>query len=467
MKTIKKNWDDAKVARKIDDSLSKFDDGELFVEETFSENVTFDDNKVKSASYDNEKGFGLRGVSNDSVSFYHSSELDEKNLDKALKLLKNRKKNDKNIDSNNHLRKNEKLYEPQNPINDLKLDEKIKILEKINNYARKLDPAVKEVSVSLNGNYQNVEVFKKAGVSLFDSRPLVRLNVNISIEKKGKIETGSFGMGGRYSYNKLLIDKNWITSINKAYNQALTKLLAEATPAGEQTVILGPGWPGILLHEAVGHGLEGDFNRKKTSAFYNLVNQSVASDQITVVDDGTILNRRGSLTIDDEGTPSQNTVLIEKGILKNFMQDRLNARLMNQNPTGNGRRQSYAHIPMPRMTNTYMLKGKYEHEELIKSTKKGIYATQFSGGQVDITSGKFVFSASEAFAIENGKVTKPLKGATLIGNGPDILKQVTMVGNNLELDNGIGTCGKDGQMVPVGVGQPSLKINKLTVGGTV
>jgi TldD protein len=447
--------------------LSKFDDGELFVEETFSENVTFDDNKVKSASYDNEKGFGLRGVSNDSVSFYHSSELDEKNLDKALKLLKKRKKNDKNMDSNNHLRKKEKLYEPQNPINDFKLDEKIKILERINNYARKLDPAVKEVSVSLNGNYQNVEIFKKAGVSLFDSRPLVRLNVNISVEKKGKIETGSFGMGGRYSYNKLLIDKNWITSINKAYNQALTKLLAEATPAGEQTVILGPGWPGILLHEAVGHGLEGDFNRKKTSAFYNLVNQSVASDQITVVDDGTILNRRGSLTIDDEGTPSQNTVLIEKGILKNFMQDRLNARLMNQNPTGNGRRQSYAHIPMPRMTNTYMLKGKYEHEELIKSTKKGIYATQFSGGQVDITSGKFVFSASEAFAIENGKVTKPLKGATLIGNGPDILKQVTMVGNNLELDNGIGTCGKDGQMVPVGVGQPSLKINKLTVGGTV
>lgn len=467
MKTIKKNWDDAKVARKIDDSLSKFDDGELFVEETFSENVTFDDNKVKSASYDNEKGFGLRGVSNDSVSFYHSSELDEKNLDKALKLLKNRKKNNRNLDSNNQLRKNEKLYEPQNPINDFKLDEKIKILEKINNYARKLDPAVKEVSVSLNGNYQNVEVFKKAGVSLFDSRPLVRLNVNISVEKKGKIETGSFGMGGRYSYNKLLTDKNWITSINKAYNQALTKLLAEATPAGEQTVILGPGWPGILLHEAVGHGLEGDFNRKKTSAFYNLVNQSVASDQITVVDDGTILNRRGSLTIDDEGTPSQNTVLIEKGILKNFMQDRLNARLMNQNPSGNGRRQSYAHIPMPRMTNTYMLKGKYEHEELIKSTKKGIYATQFSGGQVDITSGKFVFSASEAFAIENGKVTKPLKGATLIGNGPDILKQVTMVGNNLELDNGIGTCGKDGQMVPVGVGQPSLKINKLTVGGTV
>ena len=274
-------------------------------------------------------------------------------------------------------------------------------------------------------------------------------------------------MGGRYSYSELLKKKIWLSSIDRAFNQALIKLDAKPTPAGEQTVILGPGWPGILLHEAVGHGLEGDFNRKKTSAFYNLVNQSVASDQITVVDDGTIFNRRGSLTIDDEGTPSQNTVLIENGVLKNFMQDRLNARLMKKKPTGNGRRQSYAHVPMPRMTNTYMLNGKYEHEELIKSTKKGIYATQFSGGQVDITSGKFVFSASEAYEIVNGKISKPLKGATLIGNGPDILKQVTMVGNNLELDNGIGTCGKDGQMVPVGVGQPSLKINKLTVGGTI
>ena len=467
MKTIKKNWDDNKVASRIDDSLSNFDDGELFVEETFSENVTFDDNKVKSASFDNEKGFGLRGVIDDSVSFFHSSELDDKNVAEALKLLKKKKTINKNLDTKNQLKKNEKLYEPHNPINDFKLDEKIKILENINNYARKLDSAVKEVSVSLNGNYQNIEIFKKDGISLFDSRPLVRLNVNISVEKKGKVETGSFGMGGRYGYKKLLTEKNWKISLNKAYNQALIKLMAEATPAGEQTVILGPGWPGILLHEAVGHGLEGDFNRKKTSAFYNLVNQSVASEQITVVDDGTIFNRRGSLTIDDEGTPSQNTILIEKGILKNFMQDRLNARLMNQSPTGNGRRQSYAHIPMPRMTNTYMLKGKYEHEELIKSTKKGIYATQFSGGQVDITSGKFVFSASEAYKIENGKITKPLKGATLIGNGPDILKQVSMVGNNLELDNGIGTCGKDGQMVPVGVGQPSLKINKLTVGGTI
>ncbi len=467
MKVIKKNWDDKIVASKIDETLSNYDDGELFIEEIFTENVTFDDNKVKSASYDNEKGFGLRGVINDAVSFYHSSELDDKNLDKAIRLLESQK-NRQNINSfKGNNRKNKTLYAPVNPIDGYTLGKKINILEDINHYARKVDPAVKEVSISLNANFQNVEIYKIGGHILFDSRPLVRLNVNISVEKKGKIESGSFGMGGRYGYEKLLQRKNWANSIDKAYNQALTKLSAEPTPAGEQTVILGPGWPGILLHEAVGHGLEGDFNRKKTSAFHNLVNQSVASDQITVVDDGTISNRRGSLTIDDEGTPSQNTVLIEKGILKNFMQDRLNARLMKQNPTGNGRRQSYAHIPMPRMTNTYMLKGKYDHEELIKSTKKGIYATQFSGGQVDITSGKFVFSASEAYKIQDGKISKPLKGATLIGNGPEILKEVTMVGNNLELDNGIGTCGKDGQMVPVGVGQPSLKIKKLTVGGTI
>jgi len=268
-------------------------------------------------------------------------------------------------------------------------------------------------------------------------------------------------------YDTLFSKKTWQSAVNQAYSQAKTKLSAIETPAGEQTVVLGPGWPGILLHEAIGHGLEGDFNRKKTSAFYNLVGQKIASDQITVVDDGTIPNKRGSITIDDEGTPSQKTVLIENGILKGFMQDKQNARLMNQMPTGNGRRQSYSHIPMPRMTNTYMLNGKYKHEELIKSTKKGIYASQFSGGQVDITSGKFVFSASEAYEIKNGKIGKPLKGATLIGNGPEVLKNVTMVANNLELDNGIGTCGKEGQMVPVGVGQPSLKVKNLTVGGTL
>lgn len=467
MKTIKKDWDESKVSKKVDKVLANYDDGELFVEEVYSENITFDDNKVKSASFNNEKGFGLRGVNDDNVNFYHSSELDQKNLDKGLLLLSKSGSPKKINLLKQPSHKNIKLYKPENPMISKNLYEKITILEKLNNYARKLDPAIKEVSVSLNGNFQNIEIIKKDGKYFYDTRPLVRLNINISIEKKGKVESGSYGMGGRYSYENLLKKENWIKSINCAYNQALTKLSAVPTPAGEQTVILGPGWPGILLHEAVGHGLEGDFNRKKTSAFYNLVNEQVASDQITVVDDGTISDRRGSLTIDDEGTPSQNTILIENGILKGFMQDRLNARLMKQEPTGNGRRQSYAHIPMPRMTNTYMLKGKYHHDELIKSTKKGIYATQFSGGQVDITSGKFVFSASEAYKIENGKITVPLKGATLIGNGPDILKQVSMVGNNLELDNGIGTCGKEGQMVPVGVGQPSLKINKLTVGGTV
>ena len=326
---------------------------------------------------------------------------------------------------------------------------------------------VKQVSVSLNANYQNIEITRKNGNFFSDSRPLVRMNVNISVEKNGKVETGSYGLGGRYMYDRLFAERAWKSAVDSAYNQAKIRLGAKKTPPGEQTVVLGPGWPGILLHEAVGHGLEGDFNRKQTSAFYDLLGQKVASEQITIVDDGTIPDRRGSLTIDDEGTPSQNTTLIEKGILKGFMHDRQNARLMNQSPTGNGRRESYSHVPMPRMTNTYMLNGKYEHDELIKSTKKGIYASQFSGGQVDITSGKFVFSASEAYEIKDGKIGKPLKGATLIGNGPEILKEVSMVGNNLQLDNGIGTCGKEGQMVPVGVGQPSLKIKKLTVGGTL
>ncbi len=465
MVSIKKNWDDKYVLSEVDGLLNNFDDGELFVEEVFSENVLFDDNKVKNASYDQDRGFGLRTVRKDSINFFHSSDLSEESLKKGIKSI--HLSRHKSQSKKNNLKANKSLYDDNNPITQIDLKKKIKFLEKVNSYARKISPTVKQVSVSLNGSFQNVEIIKVNGDFFYDARPLVRLNISISVEKRGKIETGSFGMGGRYMYNKLLTDKNWKCAVNSAYNQANLKLSAKPSPAGEQTVILGPGWPGILLHEAIGHGLEGDFNRKKTSAFYDLVGKKVASDQITIVDDGTIPERRGSLTIDDEGTESQKTFLIENGKLKGFMHDRLNARLMKQNPTGNGRRQSYSHIPMPRMTNTYMLPGKYEHSELIESTKKGIYATQFSGGQVDITSGKFVFSASEAFEINNGKIGKPLKGATLIGNGPEILKEVTMVGNNLELDNGIGTCGKEGQMVPVGVGQPSLKIKKLTVGGTI
>lgn len=467
MKTIIKKWDDAKVTSKVCNLLNKFDEGELFVEEVFSENIFFDDNKIKNASYDQDKGFGLRAVDNESTNFSHNTELSDDAISKAInsvEMMENCAKNPPNFISQ---KSNSSLYTNENPITKVSLGEKINFLNNVNKFARDIDIKVKEVSVSLNGNHQNIEVITKNGNIFYDSRPLVRMNINLSVEKRGRIETGSFGMGGRYLYNQLLDEKNWKDGVKKAYEQAIVKLSAKDTPAGEQTVVLGPGWPGILLHEAIGHGLESDFNRKKTSAFYDLVGQKIASNQISVVDDGTISNRRGSLTIDDEGTPSQNTMLIENGVLKGFMHDRLNARLMNQIPTGNGRRQSYSHLPMPRMTNTYMLNGKYEHDELIKSTKKGIYATQFSGGQVDITSGKFVFSASEAYEIINGKIGNPLKGATLIGNGPEILKEVTMVANNLKLDEGIGTCGKEGQSVPVGVGQPSLKINNLTVGGTI
>lgn len=463
---IKKNWDDKVVKSCIEEHLLNYDDGELFIEEVFSENILFDDNKIKNASFDHDKGFGLRGVSGESVNFTHNSELSEDAINSAIKFIKNpsQKPSKKRSSYSNS---NTSLYTHENPISLVSLKEKISFLKKINNYSRNIDSMVKEVSVSLNGNHQNIEVLTKNGNSFYDSRPLVRMNINISVEKNGKIETGSFGMGGRYLYDNFFREECWINGVKKAYQQAVVKHEAKESPAGEQTVILGPGWPGILLHEAVGHGLEGDFNRKKTSAFFDLVGQKVASDQITVVDDGTINDRRGSLTIDDEGTPSQNTTLIENGVLKGFMHDRLNARLMKQEFTGNGRRQSYSHLPMPRMTNTYMLNGKYDHNELIESTKKGIFATQFSGGQVDITSGKFVFSASEAYEIINGKIGKPLKGATLIGNGPEILKDVTMVANNMQLDDGIGTCGKEGQSVPVGVGQPSLKIKNLTVGGTL
>ena len=466
MKLIDTSWDKQIISKEIDKLLSPYDDGELFVEEVFSENILLDDNKIKSSTFDNDKGFGIRTVKNDEIKFYHNSEVNEDTLKKGIKLIKtNRSINTEKLNKK-IIKTNKNLYDNTNPLNQRSLKQKIDLLEKINSYARKLDSSVKQVSVGINGNFQNVEIVKLGGNTFYDSRPLVRMNVSISIEKNGRVETGSYGFGGRHMYDKLFSKKNWKCAIDSAFQQAKVKLKAKETPAGEQTVVLGPGWPGILLHEAIGHGLEGDFNRKQTSAFYDLVGKRVASDQVTIVDDGTIPERRGSLTIDDEGTPSQNTTLIENGILKGFMQDRLNARLMNKDSTGNGRRQSYSHIPMPRMTNTYMLSGKYDHDELIKSTKKGIYATQFSGGQVDITSGKFVFSASEAYEITNGKIGKPLKGATLIGNGPEILKEVTMVGNNLKLDNGIGTCGKEGQMVPVGVGQPSLKIKKLTVGGT-
>ena len=462
---IKKEFSNEETSLLIDKTISHYDDGELFVEEVVSENLLFDDNKIKSANYDEDKGFGLRVIKGDSVGFAHSSELTKNALNNALKSVMNLEKGG-GLKSNKIFATNKNLYTDKNPIELVKFENKVSLLEKINAYARSKDCRVKQASITLAGNFQKIEVFRDNGQIFSDSRPLVRMNVNISIENKGIVENGSYGFGGRYTYDDFFNEKMWKNAVDMAYRQAIVRLSAIPAPAGEQTVILGPGWPGILLHEAIGHGLEGDFNRKKTSVFSNLVGKQVASKQITIVDDGTISDRRGSLTIDDEGTPTQNTVLIENGILKNFMQDRLNARLMNIQSTGNGRRQSYSSIPMPRMTNTYMLNGKYEHEELIKSTKNGIYATQFSGGQVDITSGKFVFSASEAYLVKDGKIDRPIKGATLIGNGPDVLKRVSMVANNLEIDKGIGTCGKEGQSVPVGVGQPSLKVDNLTVGGT-
>ena len=466
MKSLDNNLDPKLLSSLVDKTVSNYDDGELFIEKMVSEHFSYDNNKLKTASFDTEQGFGLRVINGDKTGFSHSTDLDIDSIKNSVKAVKS-VESGKNIFLALPQQTNKKLYSDSNPIELKEFKSKVSLLEKINAYGRKLDNKVSQVSITLAGNYQKVQIYKINGQIYTDSRPLVRLNVSVTVKNKNKIETGSYGHGGRDMYSLIFKNDSWKNAVSTAYQQALIRLEAKAAPAGEQTVVLGCGWPGILLHEAVGHGLEGDFNRKKTSAFHNLVNSKVASDQITIVDDGTLLKKRGSLSIDDEGTPTQNTVLIENGILKNFMQDRLNARLMGKTPTGNGRRESFSSIPMPRMTNTYMINGNYHPDELIKSTKKGVYATQFSGGQVDITSGKFVFSASEAYEIKNGKIGKPLKGATLIGNGPEILKKVSMVANNMQIDNGIGTCGKDGQRVPVGVGQPSLKIDNLTVGGTV
>jgi len=340
------------------------------------------------------------------------------------------------------------------------------LLADIDWYARGKDPRVRQVMASLAGEWQAVQILRPDGVRVADLRPLVRLNVTVVVEANGRRETGSYGTGGRFDYGQVTTDAVWRGAVDEALRQALVNLESVPAPAGEMPVVLGPGWPGILLHEAIGHGLEGDFNRKKTSAFAELLGKRIASPEVTVVDDGTIPDRRGSLTVDDEGTPTNRTVLIEGGILVGYLQDRLNARLMGMRPTGNGRRQSYAHAPMPRMTNTIMLAGSHSPEEMIRSVRRGLYAVNFGGGQVDITSGKFVFSASEAYLIEDGRVMGPVKGATLIGNGPDALTKVEMVGNDLALDPGVGTCGKNGQGVPVGVGQPTLKLSGLTVGGT-
>ena len=447
-------------------TLDGCDDGELYIEESVSENFSFDDNVLKNTSFDETKGFGLRAVKDELIGYAHSSDLDMTSLIEASDTVASIKKGYKGSKIIVPKKTNLQLYTDQNPLSVVDFSKKIKLLEDINNYTRGLDSRVSQLAINLSGSWQKINILRPSGHKLNDIRPLVRLNISVTLENNGKKETGSVGLGGRYSYDNIFKEKVWKNAVSEAIEQADTMLKAIPAPAGENTVVLGPGWPGILLHEAIGHGLEGDFNRKKISVFTELMGSLVASKEVTVYDDGTIPDRRGSFTIDDEGTASEKTTLIENGKLVGFMQDRQNARLMNTKPTGNGRRQSYAHQPMPRMSNTIMANGQHNPVEILENTKDGIYAKTFGGGQVDITNGKFVFSASEAYLIENGRITSPIKGATLIGSGFEVLKKVKFVGNDLKMDPGIGTCGKNGQGVPVGVGQPTLKIDGLTVGGT-
>ena len=458
----------AQAEHLVSETLHNYDDGELFLESSKSESLLLDDGKIKNTSFDTNLGFGFRAVHEDKTAFCHSNIISKKSLgDAAKNLISNIESNSqKNNKQNNPKRTNAKLYEDIDPIENKSFEEKVHLLKDIDNYIRKKKPNIKQVTASFFAEQQSIEIIKSDNQIYKDQRPLVRFNVSVMMEKNGKKESGSYGTGGRMNYENYLGSNNWKTVCDEAIRQAEINLESKPAPAGEMKVVLGPGWPGIILHEAIGHGLEGDFNRKKTSAFHNLLGQKIASDKVTIVDDGTISNRRGSLSIDDEGTPTSRNVLIENGILKNFMQDRLNAKLMNVEPTGNGRRESFEYAPMPRMTNTFMINGEDTREEMIKKVDKGIYAVSFGGGQVDITNGKFVFSCTEAYEINNGKIGAPLKGVTLIGNGPDILTKVSMVGNDMKLDPGIGTCGKNGQWVPVGVGQPSILVDQITVGGT-
>lgn len=450
----------------LNEALHDCDDGELFLEESTSENFSYDDNALKDASFNQSKGYGIRAVNGEITGYSHSNDINKESIKESINTLSSVKKGYSGTQVIEPKKTNSKLYSDASPIDGISFKKKIKFLEDVNDYGRSIDENVRQLTVGLSGIQQKVDILRPSGQIFSDLRPLVRLNIAITIEKNGKKETGSVGLGGRFSYDNILQENTWKKQLQEALRQANTMIDAKDAPAGEQTVVLGPGWPGILLHEAIGHGLEGDFNRKKISVFTELMGSLVANEEVTVFDDGTIPNRRGSFNFDDEGTPSKKTTLIENGVLVGLMQDRQNARLMNVSATGNGRRQSYAYQPMPRMSNTLMANGKHDPEDILKSTKKGIYAKTFGGGQVDITNGKFVFSASEAYMIENGKVTFPIKGATLIGSGFEVLKNVEFVGNDLKMDPGIGTCGKNGQGVPVGVGQPTLKIKGLTVGGT-
>ena len=454
------------IKRIVADTIAGADDGELFLELSQSEALTFDNGRLKTANFNTDKGFGLRAVAGEATGYAHSSELTEASLRRAADAVGAVKAGYSGELAEAPARTNRHLYGDMNPIEAPGFEEKARLLQEIDAHLRAADPRVRQVTASLTASWQQIEILRADGQTAADIRPLVRMSIQVMVGDGDRQETGSYGMGGRKAFGEFVTEESWKFAAGEALRQALVNLEAVPAPAGTFDIVLSAGWPGVMLHEAVGHGLEGDFNRKKTSAFAGLMGQQVAAKGVTVVDDGTIAERRGSLTIDDEGTPSAYNVLIEDGKLVGYMQDRQNARLMGMKATGNGRRESYASQPMPRMTNTYLLAGDKTPEEIIGSVDKGIYAVSFGGGQVDITSGKFVFACTEAYMIENGKVAQPIKGAMLIGNGPDAMHRVTMVGNDMQLDRGIGMCGKAGQQVPVGVGQPHLRMNQMTVGGT-
>jgi TldD protein len=450
----------------LSETLKDADDGELYIEYGEAESLTFDNGRLKGGSFNTDQGFGLRAVAGESVGYAHSGEMSEAALKRAADAVSTITRGYSGTLAEAPMRSNSRRYGDNNPIGAPSFEAKVALLGEIDAYLRAKDPKVRQVTASVAAAWKIVEIVRADGMVLRDIRPMTRLNISVVTGEGSRQESGSYGIGGRRDFGDFVSAESWKLGADEALRQSLVNLEALDAPAGAMDVVLGNGWPGVMLHEAVGHGLEGDFNRKKTSAFAGLMGEMVASKGVTVVDDGTIDGARGSLNIDDEGTPAGYNVLIEDGRLVGYMQDRQNARLMGMKATGNGRRESYAHAPMPRMTNTYMLSGDKTKEEIIASVKRGLYAVSFGGGQVDITSGKFVFGCTEAYMIEDGKITHPVKGAMLIGNGPDAMHRITMIGNDTSLDTGIGNCGKGGQWVPVGVGQPHLRMNDITVGGT-
>lgn len=459
---------DHQLQHVVDKLVGKnIDYADLYFQSTYSESWVLEDGILKGGSFDIDRGVGVRAMSGEKTGFAYADDILMPALEQAASAARSiAKQGGEQIVKAWHQLPGHQLYQPTNPLHSLSEREKVALLQRIDQYIRQKDPRIVQVSVSLAGEYESILVMDSDGHLAADIRPLIRLNISLVIEHQGRRETGYAGGGGRFDYQHFLVGDLALQYADEALRQAQVNLEAIPAPAGTMPVVLAAGWPGVLLHEAVGHGLEGDFNRKGISIYSGRMGQLVSSKLCTIVDNGTLPNRRGSLNMDDEGTPTQNNILIENGVLKNYMLDKRNARLMGMQSTGNGRRESYAHLPMPRMTNTYMLPGDSLPLDMIASVKKGLYAVNFGGGQVDITSGKFVFSASEAYLIENGKIGAPVKGATLIGNGPEVLNRISMVGNDLKLDTGIGVCGKDGQSVPVGVGQPTLKVDELTVGGT-